>query len=141
MKLEHLIQGYNFNRIPAKINKEINQDGERAGVINLYNGMSASYLLDEEEIVVAIKIFFNCLTTNDKTLDNQLSHCIKIINVIQKTIEILGNIPQKEANLIIEGLGMFDNTFKDGKKIKHLEHMYKAEVVNGLLCFSIIEEV
>ena len=33
IKLKYLIQGYNFNKIPAKIDKEISQDEERAGVI------------------------------------------------------------------------------------------------------------
>lgn len=141
MKLEHLIQTYNFNRIPARIDKEINQDGEKAGVIKLFNGITASYLLDEEDIVIAIKLFINCLTEDKKTITNQIDHVVKIINVIQKTIELLGNIPQKEANLILEGLGMFNNSFKEGKRIRHIDHVYSVEVVNGLLCFTITEEV
>ena len=36
MNLKHLIQGYNFNKIPARIQEEINTPEEQAGVIN-YN--------------------------------------------------------------------------------------------------------
>lgn len=138
MKLEHLLQAYKLNNIEAEL-KEMNKDNEKAGVITFTNGISASYLLDDEEIVVAMKIFFNCLTRDTLTITNQLSHTIKVIQIMQNTIMLLENVPQKEANMILEGLGLFDNTFKDGKQIKHLEHTYKIEVIDELLCLSINE--
>lgn len=140
MKLEHLIQAYNFNKIPAKTKEEIEQDNERAGTIEFYNGIVASYLLDNENIVIALKLFMNCLTRDTLTLTGQLSHTIKVLQVMQQTIMLLGNVPQKECNVILEKLGLFDNTFSKGKQIKHLEHTYKIEVIDGLLCLS-IEEV
>ena len=140
MKLEHLIQAYNFNKIPAKIKEQIEQDNERAGTIEFYNGIVASYLLDDEDIVVAMKLFMNCLTRDTLTLIGQLSHTIKVLQVMQQTIMLLGNIPQKECNIILEKLGLFDNTFSKGKQIKHLDHTYEIEVIDGLLCLS-IEEV
>lgn len=140
MKLEHLIQAYNFNKIPAKIKEEVEKDNERAGTIEFYNGIAASYLLDNEDIIVAMKLFMNCLTRNTLTLTGQLSHTIKVLQVMQQTIMLLGNIPQKECNMILDRLGLFDNTFQNGKQIKHLEHTYRIEVIDGLLCLS-IEEV
>ena len=138
MKLEHLIQAYKVNNINAEL-KEMNTDKERAGVITYANGIAASYLLDDEEIIVAMKMFFNCLTTDELKIQNQLSHTIKILTIMQNTIMLLSNIPQNECNMILEKLGLLDNTFKKGKQIKHLEHEYKIEIVNGLLCLSINE--
>lgn len=140
MKLEHLIQAYNFNKIPAKTKEEIEQDNERAGTIEFYNGIVASYLLDNEDIVIAMKLFMNCLTRDTLTLTGQLNHTIKVLQVMQQTIMLLANVPQIECNIILEKLGLFDNTFSKGKQIKHLEHTYKIEVIDGLLCLS-IEEV
>lgn len=138
MKLEHLIQAYKVNNIEAEV-KEMNSNEERAGVINFTNGISASYLLDDEDIVVAMKIFFNCLTRDTLNMTNQLSYTIKILSIMQNTIMLLSNITQKECNMILDKLGIFNNTFKEGKKIKHLEHNYQIEVIDGLLCLSINE--
>ena len=118
MKLKHLIRAYNYNNIPAKIKEEIEQDSERAGTIEFYNGIVASYLLDNEDIIVAMKLFMNCLTRDTLTLTGQLSHTIKVLQVMQQTIMLLGNIPQKECNMILEKLGLFDNTFQKRKKNK-----------------------
>jgi len=138
MKLEHLIQAYKVNNIQVEL-KEMNNENEKAGVITFANGISASYLLDDEDIVIAMKIFFNCLTTDELKIQNQISHIIKILNIMQNTIMLLSNIPQKECNMILEKLGLFDNTFIEEKKIKHLEHSYQIEVIDGLVCLSINE--
>lgn len=138
MKLEHLLQAYKVNNIEAEL-KEMNNNNEKAGVITFENGISASYLLDDEDIVVAMKIFFNCLTTDKLTIQNQLSYTIKVLTIMQNTIMLLSNIPQKECNMILEKLGLFDNTFVHGKQMKHLEHIYKIEIIEGLLCLSINE--
>ena len=138
MKLEHLLQAYKVNNIEAEL-KEMNNEIERAGVINFTNGISASYLLDEEDIVIAMKMFFNCLARESMKLDTQLSHVIKVLTIMQNTIMLLSNIPQKECNMILDKLGLFDNTFKEGKQIKHLNHTYKIEIIEGLLCLSINE--
>ena len=139
MRIDHLIQAYNFNRIPAKIKEEVKKENEHAGVINFYNGITGSYLIDDEEVVIAIKIFFNCLTTDEKNMSNQLNHTIKVLNVMQKTIMSLDNVSQEECNMILEKLGLFDDTFKDGKQIKHLDYSYRIEVVDGLLCMTVDE--
>lgn len=49
---------------------------------------------------------------------NQIDHTIKIIIIMQRTIMLLSNIPQKEANMILEHLGLFDNTFMKRKANK-----------------------
>ena len=138
MKLEHLLQAYKVNGIEAEL-KEMNNKKEKAGVITFENGISASYLLDNEDIVIAMKIFFNCLTRDSLTVTNQISHVIKIIQIIQNTVMLLGNVTQKESNMILESLGLFNNTFTEGKQIKHLEHTYKIELIDKLLCLSINE--
>lgn len=139
MKIEHLIQAYNFNRIPAKIKEENEYENERAGVIVFNKGISASYLLDNEDIVIAMKLFINCLDKDNLTLTGQLSHTIRVLQIMQQTITQIGNISQKECNMILEKLGLFNNTFRKEKQIKHLQHAYKIEAVNGLLCLSIEE--
>lgn len=117
MKLEHLIQAYKLNKIDVEI-KEMNSENERAGTITFANGISASYLLDNEDIVIAMKIFFNCLTRENLTITNQLSHTIKVLNIMQNTIMLLANVPQKECNMILEKLGLFNNTFQKRKTNK-----------------------
>lgn len=138
MKLEHLLQAYKIDNIDTEV-KSMSDKKEKAGVITFADGISASYLLDNEDIVIAMKIFFNCLARNNSKPQAQINHVIKVLNVIQQTIMLLGNITQKETNMILEKLGLFDNTFRGGKQIKHLEHAYKIEVIDGLLCLSINE--
>lgn len=144
MKLEHLIQAYKLNNIDVEL-KDMNNENERAGVITFAEGMSASYLLDNEDIVIAMKMFFNPIprtppAPNINSIE-LINYTIKIINVIQNTIMLLSNIPQKECNMILDKLGMFDNTFKEGKQIRHLEHSYGIEIVQGLICISINEKI
>lgn len=118
MKLEHLIQAYNFNKIPAKLKEKIEHVNEKAGTITFAKGITSAYLLDNEDIVISMKIFFNCLTKESLTMTNQLSHTIRILNIIQNTIMLLSNISQKECNMILEKLGLFDNTFQERKANK-----------------------
>ncbi len=117
MKLKHLMQAYKVNNIEAEL-KEMNTENEKVGTITFTNGIAASYLLDEEEIVVSMKMFFNCLARGSSKLNAQLSHVINVLNIMQNTIMLLSNIPQKECNMILEKLGLFDNTFKKRKKDK-----------------------
>lgn len=96
MKLEHLIQSYNFNKIPARIKEEINTLNERAGVIEFYNGIAASYLLGSNDTVISIKLYINCLTRKALNLSGQLSYITNALLVIQQTIMLLSNISQEE---------------------------------------------
>lgn len=138
MKLEHLLQAYKVNKIDIEV-KNMSEGKERTGTITFANGICASYLLDDEDIVIRMKIFFNCLARESLKLETQLSHAIKILNIMQNTIMLLGNITQKECNMILDKLGLFDNTFTEGKQIRHLDHIYQIEVIEGLLCLSINE--
>lgn len=117
MELEHLIKAYKQNEINIEV-KDMSNDSERAGVITFEKGISASYLLDNEDIVIAMKIFFNCLANETMKLNAQLNHTIKVLTIMQKTIILLGNIPQKECNMILEALGLFDNTFQKRQENK-----------------------
>lgn len=136
MKLEHLIQAYKVNNINAQI-EDMSNENERAGTITFADGISAAYLLDDEDIVISMKIFFNCL--GSMKAEEQVSHILKVLSVMQNTIMLLSNIPQKECNMILDELGLFNNTFKEGKQIKHIDHTYRIEIIDGLLCLSINE--
>lgn len=140
MNIKHLVQGYNFNRIPVKVEKEIEKNEERAGVLKFDTDISASYLLDEENIVVAMNLFVNCVVTNKKTLDRQIEHTTKTIEIIQKTIELLGNTSKEEANTIMKKLGMFKGKIVE-KSLRYREYLYRIESTGGLLIFSILEEI
>lgn len=117
MKIEHLIKAYKLNNIDIEI-KDMSDEKERAGTIKFADGISASYLLDNEDIIVRMKIFFNCLARDSMKPVAQLNHVIKAIKVMQNTIMLLSNITQKECNMILEKLGLFDNTFQKRKENK-----------------------
>lgn len=138
MKLEHLIQAYKVNNVNVEV-KDMSKDNERAGTMTFADGISAAYLLDKEDIVITMKIFISCLNTEALKVEKQLSHTLKALNIIQNTMMLLSNIPQKECNMILEELGLFNNAFKEGKQISHLDHTYKVEIIGGLLCLSINE--
>lgn len=139
MKLEHLIQGYKFNRINARIKETINDENERAGVIQFNDNIHASYLLDEEEMIVAISLFINCVEKNNKTIESQIKHTTDTINIIQKTIELQANVKQKEANKILKELKIFNGRIET-KAVKFLNYIYKIEAVNGILIFTMLED-
>ena len=141
MKLEHLIQGYNFNKIPAKINQEINKDNENAGVIKFNEDIYASYLLDEKGFVEAINLFSNCVTARASkiNIDSQIEHTINTLTIIQKTIELLGNTKKEEVNSILNQLEFFSGQLKK-KAVRFLDYIYKIEPMDGILMFSIIKE-
>lgn len=138
MKLEHLIQAYKVNNIDTEV-KDASDENDKAGVITFANEISAAYLLDNEDIVISIKMFFNCIARGSTKVNSHISHIIKVLNIMQNTIMLLANISHKECNMILDKLGVFDNTFKEGKQIKHIDHSYKIEVIDGLLCLSINE--
>ena len=139
MKLEHLIQAYNYNRIPVKKSEEIIEYGEEAGTIKFNENINAAYLLDDEDIVIAISIFINCVVIKDKTINNMLTHTQQAINIIQKTIELLANTKQEEANSIIKQLGLFSGRIEK-KAVKFINYIFKIDVADGILIFSIIED-
>lgn len=135
MKLEHLIQAYKLNNINAEL-KEMNINNEKAGTITFVNGITAAYLLDDEDIVIAMDVFFNCLSQDKLTITNQLSHTMKILNIMQNTIMLLANVPQKECNMILEKLGLFDNTFKKRKANKTLRTCLQNRSNRGIIMFK-----
>ena len=138
MKLEHLLQAYQFNNINVNIDKEYNEK-DKAVVIHFNEDINASCLLDKEGYVTAMNLFINCVVNKDKTINNQLSHTIKTIRVIQKTIELLANTKQEEANKILEELGLFNEELK-GKAVRFLNYVFEIKTLNGILMFTAIEE-
>lgn len=137
MKLEHLIQAYNYNRLPVKL-EDIKEYGEESGTIKFNEDINAAYLLDNEKAVIAMNIFINCIILKDKTINNMLIHTTQIINIIQKTIELLANTKQEEANKIMKQLGLFNGNIKK-KSVKFINYVFKIDIVDGILMFSIIE--
>ena len=92
MKLEHLVQAYKVNNIEVEL-KDMSEENEKAGVITFSKGISASYLLDDEDIITVVKMFFICLTVDALRGQNQINHIIKVLNVMQNTMMLLCNIP------------------------------------------------
>ena len=83
MKLEHLIQAYRVNNIEVEL-KEMNSNNEKAGTITFANGISAAYLLDDEDIVISMKIFFNCLARESMKVEAQISCLIIHLRKVNK---------------------------------------------------------
>ncbi len=137
MKLEHLIQAYNFNKIPAKIEKEIDSPEEKAGVIKFNEDIYASYLLDEEEFVSSVNLFINAIKANN--LDIQLKHTTDVIIIIQKTIELITDVTQEEANNIMKSLGLFNGKLKE-KAVRLIDYIYEIKPENGIIIFSMLKE-
>lgn len=136
MKLKNLIQAYNYNNIQAEVKEKIEDKNERAGVIEFKNNIYASYLLDKEDIVSAFSIFCNCLT-DGISIEMLLKNATDIINIMQKTIEILDNITQEEANIILDKLNIFLGKIEK-KSFKALNYIYHVEIIGEMLKFSAI---
>jgi len=132
MKLDNLIEGYRFNRIKANI-KEKNND--YTGVINYTPNINSSYMLDDEGYISVLIIFS---VTNIKTkIEEQLRHSEDTLIIIQKSIELLSNLNQAEANEVMKQLGMF-NGLKNKKSVTVNGYTFEIDVINGILKFTII---
>lgn len=137
MKLEHLIQGYNFNRIPAKIKEKISKE---TGVISYMDeNINASYLLNEEGFVTALILFSNCIVSSNKTISNQIKHSTDVLLIIQKSIELLSNTKKEEANKILTALGLFNKKIKR-KAVGFRNYIYEIDIIDSVIKFSIIEK-
>ena len=139
MNLKHLMQAYSFNNIVAKIEEEIVTSDERAGTIKFNEDINAAYLLGEDNNVIAMNIFANGITTNGRTIDDELRHATQTLIIIQKTIELLGNTKKEEANSILNQLEMFSGKIVT-KAVRFLDYIYKIELIDGVLMFSIVKE-
>lgn len=132
MKLEHLIEAYKYKEIKAEITK---QEG-KAGVIKFNEYIYATYY-EDDEIVKSIQVFANTITS--KEISNQLDHTINLLKVLSNTIELLTTATPEESNTILETLGLFNNTFKEGKQVKHNGYGYRVEIADGLILFTVGE--
>jgi hypothetical protein len=132
MKLEHLIEAYKFK----ELNVEMIEQEDKAGVIKFTDYIYATYY-EDDEIVKSIQVFAN--TIADKEINNQLEHTINLLKVLSNTIELLTNVNEEVRNMILDTLGLFNNTFKDGKQLQHNNYGYKIEIADGLILFTIGE--
>lgn len=129
MKIDHLIQAYKINNIEA----EIQEKNIKSGMIKYGEGMASDYFLDSEDSIVSIQMFFN------QKKDRDVLYSIKVIQLIQITIMLFCNVSQKEANLILKELGMFEKEKQNDTFIQHLKYQCRMKIENGLLYFSISE--
>ena len=134
MKLEHLIDGYKHNGINVEV--IIDNEKEKAGIIKFTDYISATYY-EDDEIVKSIQVFANTITS--KEISNQLDHTINLLKVLSNTIELLTNVSGEVRNMILDTLGLFNNTFKEGKQLQHNNYRYKIEIADGLILFTIGE--
>lgn len=132
MKLEHLIDAYKYKEIKAEITKQ----EDKAGIIKFNEYIYATYY-EDDEIVKSIQVFANTLTS--KEINKQLEHTINLLKVLSNTIELLTNVNEEVRNMILDTLGLFNNTFKDGKQLQHNNYGYKIEIADGLILFTIGE--
>lgn len=132
MKLEHLIEAYKYKEIKAEITS---QEG-KAGVIKFNEYIYATYY-EDDEIVKSIQVFANTITS--KEISNQVEHTINLLKVLSNTIELLTNVSEEVRNMILDTLGLFNNTFKEGKQVKYNGYGYKIEIADGLILFTIGE--
>jgi hypothetical protein len=114
MKLEHLIKAYIHNGVEAELNRN---GSERAGTIKYADGINSAYMVDEDDTVIAMKLYINCLA-RAMNVRAQKEHTIKAIKVIQQSIMLIGNITLHECNMILKSLGIFDGTFQKRKTNK-----------------------
>ena len=134
MKLEHLIDGYKHNGINVEV--IIDNEKEKAGIIKFTDYIYATYY-EDDEIVKSIQVFANTITS--KEISNQLDHTINLLKVLSNTIELLTNVSEEVRNMILDTLGLFNNTFKEGKQLQHNNYRYKIEIADGLILFTIGE--
>lgn len=130
MKLEHLIEAYRFKGL----NVETTKQEDKAGVIKFTDYIYATYY-EDDEIVKSIQVFAN--TIADKEINNQVEHTINLLKVLSNTIELLTNVSEEIRNMILDTLGLFNNTFKEGKQVKYNGYGYKIEIADGLILFTI----
>ena len=136
MKLEHLMQAYKHNGIEPIEVKRVEE--ERSGVIKFTDDIYATYY-EDDEVVRSIQIFATALTSKAKTASNQVIHTTELLKVLSHTIDLLANTTQKERNDILKSLGLFNGAFKEGKYIQYQTHMYKIEIVESLILFTLSE--
>lgn len=134
MKLEHLIDGYKHNGINVEV--IIDNEKEKAGIIKFTDYIHATYY-EDDEIVKSIQVFANTLTS--KEINKQLEHTINLLKVLSNTIELLTNVSEEVRNMILDTLGLFNNTFREGKQVKYNGYGYKIEIAVGLILFTIGE--
>ena len=132
MKLEHLIEAYKYKEMKAEITKQ----EDKAGVIKFTDYIYATYY-EDDEIVKSIQVFANTILS--KEVNKQLEHTINLLKVLSNTIELLTNVSEDIRNTILDTLGLFNNTFKDGKQVKYNGYGYKIEIADGLILFTIGE--
>ena len=134
MKVEYLLECYRYHNICYKsIDEEsIITSDDKIFIINFDKHVKA-VCCKNSEIVYSIRIVADW----GMGISNYNMHTLNVFNIIRTSINCLSNISHKEINIIFSSLGLYDGTFVKGKKIKNYENLYKIEVIDGILVFTI----
>lgn len=134
MKLEHLLECYRYKGIHYQnIDKESYVASDHKTLIIHFNKHVKAVCCSDSEIVHNIRVVADW----NKDISNYTRHTLNVLHVIQASIDCLSNISQNEINIILRSLGLYDGSFVKGKEIKNDENLYKIEVINGVLMFTI----
>lgn len=134
MKLEHLIQGYKFNKIKVIDLAENKKD--KSGVLKFTDNIFLTYYKDDEEIITSVVICADPKVSD--TINIQLKHTTNLLKAISNTILLLGNTTTPQATKIMTSLGLYNGTFIEGKKLKFNDYNYFVEIINNLFIFKVI---
>lgn len=134
MKLEHLLECYRYRGIYYQSIDEDSYITSNDKIITIHFDKHMKLICcSNSEIVYNIRIVADW----NKDISNYTMHTLYVLHIIQASIDCLSNISQNEINIILCGLGLYDGSFVKGKKIKNNENLYKVEVIDGVLMFTI----
>ena len=142
MKLNHIIEAYRFNNIEVELYKKDIESSkvlnipEEAGVLKFNDDIYAAFILDDEKFICGINLFANAVVNKD--LNIQIKHTEKLLVIVQKTIELLCDTTQEEANNILDRLGILKGILKE-KAVERMGCIYKIKADNGIFNFMIMK--
>ncbi len=134
MKLDHLLECYRYKGICYQHVDEESYVASNNKVITIHFDKHTKIVCcSNSEMVYNIRVVADW----KKGVNNSAMHTLNVLNIIQTSINCLSNISQNEIKIILCSLGLYDGSFVKGKKIKNDENLYKVEVINGVLMFTI----
>lgn len=131
MNLKHLLECYRYKNIGySSITYE--PDNRNIATIHFNDCVKAVCVSDSEKI-----LNMNILISYNKKDNSNVLQAISILNIIACSIHCLSNISSEEEKIILKELGLYDGSFKNTKRIRHEDVLYKCGIINSILTLSI----
>ena len=137
LDINNIIELYNENNIESYISQQDNN----AGVITFNKDVHASYLLDSSGLIIGLNIFANAINSKSKEVATQLYYTCSLLEILMSSIEIISNVTKENANSILNQLDIFGGNKLKPKAVRFNDFVYKIEATNGIIIFSIYEDV